>query len=39
MLEKKEPLLLLDNSSMYVVGAGDYHSTDLSFEEAKAINR
>ena len=37
MLEKKEPLLLLDNSSMYVVGAGDYHSTDLSFEEAKAI--
>ena len=30
MLEKKEPLLLLDNSSMY-------HSTDLSFEEAKAI--
>ena len=36
MLEKKEPLLLLDNSSMYVVGAGDYHSTDLSFEEAKA---
>ena len=37
MLEKKEPLLLLDNSSMYVVGSGDYHSTDLSFEEAKAI--
>ena len=31
MLEKKEQLLLLDNSSMYVVGSGDYHSTDLSF--------
>ena len=37
MPEKKEPLLLLDNSTMYVVGAGDYHSTNLSFEEAKAI--
>ena len=30
MPEKKEPLLLLDNSTMYVVGAGDYHSTNLS---------
>ena len=37
MSEKKEPLLLLDNSTMYVIGAGDYHSTNLSFEEAKAI--
>ena len=37
MPEKKEPLLLLDNSTMYVVGAGDYHSTNLSFEEAKAV--
>lgn len=37
MAEKKEPLLLLDNSTMYVVGAGDYRSTNLSFEEAKAI--
>lgn len=37
MAEKKEPLLLLDNSTMYVIGAGDYHSTNLTFEEAKAI--
>lgn len=37
MPDKKEPLLLLDNSTMYVIGAGDYHSTNLSFEEAKAI--
>ena len=36
MSEKKEPLLLLDNSTMYVIGAGDYHSTNLSVEEAKA---
>ena len=34
MAEKKEPLLLLDNSTMYVIGAGDYHSTNLTFEEA-----
>ena len=37
MPDKREPLLLLDNSTMYVIGAGDYHSTNLSFEEAKAI--
>ncbi|WP_343208090.1 hypothetical protein [Anaerolentibacter hominis] len=37
MAEKKEPLLLLDNSTMYVIGAGTYRSTNLSFEEAKAI--
>ena len=37
MSEKKHPLLLLDNSTMYVIGAGDYHSTNLSFEEARAI--
>lgn len=37
MSERKEPLLLLDNSTMYVIGAGDYHSTNLTFEEAKAI--
>lgn len=37
MPAKKESLLLLDNSTMYVIGAGDYHSTNLSFEEAKAI--
>ena len=37
MPEKKEPLLLLDNSTMYVIGAGDYHSTNLTFEEVKAI--
>lgn len=37
MPEQKEPLLLLDNSTMYVVGAGDYHSTNLTFEEARAI--
>lgn len=37
MAEKKEPLLLLDNSTMYVIGAGGYHSTNLTFEEAKAI--
>lgn len=34
---KKEPLLLLDNTTMFVIGAGDYHSTNLTFEEAKAI--
>lgn len=39
MAEKKEPLLLLDNSTMYVIGAGDYHSTNLTFEEAKAIRK
>lgn len=37
MADKKEPLLLLDNSTMYVIGAGDYHSTNLTFEEVKAI--
>ncbi len=37
MPAKKEPLLLLDNNSMYVIGAGTYRSTNLSFEEAKAI--
>lgn len=37
MSEKRGPLLLLDNSTMHVIGAGDYHSTNLSFEEAKAI--
>lgn len=37
MSEMKKQLLLLDNSTMYVVGAGDYHSTDLTFDEAKAI--
>lgn len=37
MPEKKDPLLLLDNSTMYVVGAGEYRCTNLTFEEAKAI--
>jgi len=37
MAKKNEPLLLLDNSTMYVVGAGTYRSTNLSFEEAKTI--
>lgn len=37
MAEKKDPLLLLDNSTMYVVGVGEYRCTNLSFEEAKAI--
>ena len=39
MPDKREPLLLLDNSTMYVIGAGDYHSTNLSFEEAKAMEK
>ena len=39
MSERKEPLLLLDNSTMYVIGAGDYHSTNLTFEEAKAMEK
>ena len=37
MPTKHEPLLLLDNSTMYVIGQGTYRCTDLSFEEAKAI--
>lgn len=31
------PLLLLDNSTMFVLGAGDYHIESISFEEAKSI--
>lgn len=37
MAEKTYPLLLLDNASMYVIGAGTYRCTNLTFEEAKAI--
>lgn len=37
MSENKNPLLLLDNSTMSVIGAGEYRCTNLSFEEAKAI--
>lgn len=37
MPNKKDPLLLLDNSTMHVIGAGEYRCTNLSFEEAKAI--
>lgn len=36
-MSKKEPLLLLDNRTMHVIGAGTYRSTNLTFEEAKAI--
>ena len=31
------PLLLLDNSTMYVIGKGTYKVESLSFAEAKAI--
>ena len=31
------PLLLLDNSSMHVVGVGNYKVQAISFEDAKAI--
>lgn len=37
MSKKPNPLLLLDNSTMHVVGVGEYRCTNLSFEEAKAI--
>lgn len=35
--KKENPLLLLDNSSMHVVGIGEYLCTSLTFDEARAI--
>ena len=35
---QKKPLLLLDNSNMNsIINSGEYRSTNVSFEEAKAI--
>lgn len=35
---QKKPLLLLDNSNMIsLINCGEYRSTNISFEEAKAI--
>lgn len=37
MPKKHEPLLLLDNSSLGVIDAGEYKCTAMTFDEARAI--